>query len=111
MGQFDQDIPHSLFSLADESTGENISPLSELTHDLSISGIIVANQFKISVSFSPYRYQPQSIEKFLESYREEIGLIISHCQQKDDQELTPSDLSYTDLSLDELDDIMDNIQL
>jgi len=111
LGQFDQDIPHSLFSLAEESTGENISPLTELTHDLSISGIIFANQFKISVSFSPYRYQPQSIEKFLESYREEIGLIISHCQQKDDQELTPSDLSYTDLSLDELDDIMDNIQL
>ncbi len=111
LGQFDQDIPHNLFSLAEESTGENISPLSELTHDLSMSGIIVGNQFKISVTFSPYRYQPQSIEKFLELYREDIGLIISHCQQKDDHELTPSDLSYTELGLDELDDIIDSIQL
>jgi len=111
LGQFDQDIPHNLFSLAEESTGENISPLSELTHDLSISGIIVGNQFKISVTFSPYRYQPQSIEKFLESYREDIGLIISHCKQKDDHELTPSDLTYTELGLDELDDIIDSIQL
>jgi non-ribosomal peptide synthase protein (TIGR01720 family) len=111
LGQFDQDIPDDLFSLAEESPGENISPASELTHDLSISGIIVNNRFKISVTFSPARYNTQTIEKFVKFYQEELGLIISHCHQKDEPELTPSDLSYTELGLDELDDIIGRIQL
>jgi non-ribosomal peptide synthase protein (TIGR01720 family) len=111
LGQFDRDLAGGFFTLMEEYTGDHISPPAELIHDLSFDGMVINNRFKMSVTFSPHRFNRQSIEKLLESFKEELCLIVSYCIQKEDHESTPGDLTYRDLSLDEFDNLLDKIQI
>jgi len=99
LGQFDQDLSETLFRFGEESTGEPVSPLSELSHELSFVGITRNNQFTASVNFNPLRFKTEAIEGLLNSYKQELLTIISHCQEKRESEVTPSDLTWPNLSL------------
>ena len=102
LGQFDQDLSETWFRFGEESSGEPVSPESELPHELSFVGITRNNGFTASVNFNPQRFEPKSIEEVLNSYREALLTIISHCQAQKEAEITPSDLTWSHLSLAQL---------
>jgi surfactin family lipopeptide synthetase A len=105
LGRIDEDISLSMFDLAEESCGDLINSQSKRTHELEFSGIVHARQLRFSVTFSARRFKQQTIQKLLDCYQEALQGIIEHCQQHTTPVITPSDLTYNNLSLEEFDEI------
>ncbi len=108
LGQFDGELSDS-FRLAEESVGDAISPEIPFTCDLDINSIVVRNQLELSISYNRHYYESETIEQIGENFKQQLQAIIHHCTQTKDTGLTPSDIDYDGLSIEELDGILDNL--
>jgi len=103
LGQFSEDNPQRRFRIDWALTGQTVSPEAPRAHDLDIVGLVVAGQLEITGSYHNKRYNTASIEKLLTAYQNALSTVIAHCQSQQSTELTPADLTYKDISLEELD--------
>jgi non-ribosomal peptide synthase protein (TIGR01720 family) len=103
MGQFGTQAGPTLFQVSTDDTGEGVNPLAERSVDIDVSAMVLENELELSVSCSRHRYAEHSIKDFLRIMHEEIIAVSDHCLDKEISELTPSDLTCSDISLDELD--------
>ncbi|MDM8548440.1 amino acid adenylation domain-containing protein [Desulfobacterales bacterium HSG2] len=108
LGQFDEDTG-GLFRLAEESPGNPVSPESVIIHDLEISGMVIRGELQISVCYNGVCYKPETIGMFAASFKQELLEIINHCLNIKDSEITPSDIDYEGLDIDELDAVLDGL--
>ena len=108
LGQFDEDMGTGFCEIAQESMGDAIAPDTEITHDIDISGIVIRGQLKLSVSYNKKRYRSKTIGGIMADYMEQLKAIITHCQERQTNELTPSDLTYSDFTLDEFEGIFED---
>lgn len=105
LGQFDSDIDENVFSISPYSEGNAMSPESERSFNIDISGIVAAGKLSITITYNPDTFLKTSMLKLSQAYEECLHLIISHCLNKENSELTPADLGYGELSLEGLDKI------
>ncbi len=103
LGQFDTDIKHLPFRLAEESVGNTEGENIKIGFDLEILGVIINNRLAITLRFNRRQYNPGTIGKLLNFYQEELRSIISYCSARKERVLTPSDLTYRGLSVEVLD--------
>ncbi|MGR3219879.1 MAG: amino acid adenylation domain-containing protein [Candidatus Anammoxibacter sp.] len=103
LGSFDEKINSEFFNEAHEFIKNTIHPELKSIHDMDIEGKIIGGILELAVSYNTNTYKTQTIEKLLQTYRNEIQLIIDYCMEIKAAELTPSDLTYNMLSLSELD--------
>lgn len=97
------DTPNSLFSFSSESIGASVpEENTQSTILLDISGMIVSKELSMSVQYSGDRYADQTIEKFLNSYKDHLEKLIATVSNSDKSRLTSSDLTYKNLSFKEL---------
>jgi len=108
LGEFDDNINDSMFILAQESSGNQVSLNSNLIHNLEINGEIVAKQLQISVSYNQKIYKIETIKKICDSFQKELIEIIRHCIHIDDTEITPHDIDFDGFDIDELDAFLDD---
>ncbi|MFC0781249.1 amino acid adenylation domain-containing protein, partial [Flavobacterium sp. HJSW_4] len=107
LGNFGSNISdkdNSRFEFAHESVGAQVC-IENTTNDilLNVSGIIVAEQLSITFGYSSFVFEKQTIEKLTASYHKQLRkLINSLSQNKAIGLLTPSDLSYKGLSIEQL---------
>jgi amino acid adenylation domain-containing protein/non-ribosomal peptide synthase protein (TIGR01720 family) len=87
------------FSVSTEGVGVTVSPRAPRPVPLDLSALVVNGQMDITLSFDPNQHSAT----LLSHYRDALTQVIRHCLGRDANELTPSDLTYTDLSLEELD--------
>jgi len=111
LGQFDSDVGHMSFAIAPESSGSPLSPEEKREFDLDVGGIIAGQRLNMSIKYSDKQYKQETIAKWLENFEQELKRIIAFCSGREDKELTPSDLTYKDLSLDEIDAIGDQLDI
>ncbi|MCK4762898.1 MAG: amino acid adenylation domain-containing protein, partial [Candidatus Aminicenantes bacterium] len=102
LGQFDDDVRKMDFQVAAESPGADQSPMLERRFDLDISGSIANKRLRMSVRYNSKNFKVETIETLLENYKEELLRIISYCAGREEKELTPSDMTYDNLSFDSL---------
>lgn len=103
LGQFDADVEDLLsFELAPESVGSQVSPRQTLAHDWNFNCWIKDKKLEVHFEFSEKQYRQKTIESLLARFQHELRRVIALCLQSE-QELTPSDFLYKDLSLDDLD--------
>ncbi|MDY6988814.1 MAG: amino acid adenylation domain-containing protein [Thermodesulfobacteriota bacterium] len=105
LGQFDQDIGTDLFEISHEATPYDVSPAAPRLHDLDINVMVLHGQLEVSISYSKKQFKHQTITAILNDFREELLLLISHAKSRDMSELTPADLTYDSLSIEELEGI------
>lgn len=103
LGEFSSSIKSSIFSVSDKPIGYIRGPNSEREFILDFSGLITDGVLKVSVIFSNKQFEGTTIDIMLASFRHYLSEIISHCVNKGNQELTPSDFDYRDLTIEELD--------
>jgi len=108
MGEFDEAMRGS-FQIAKESSGKTVSPDSELIHDIDINGEIMQGRLKISVIFNQNAFKHETMEKLGADFKDALQKIMRHCMNIEDTEITPSDLDYKGLSIDELDNVLGNL--
>ncbi|MGD0283906.1 MAG: condensation domain-containing protein [Dissulfurispiraceae bacterium] len=109
LGRFDEDFGGDIFSIAEETAGNAVSPAFEAEHDLCISGIVLRGRLDVSVSFNRLYYKPDTIDLFITLYESELKRIIGHCLSRESTEITPSDIDYEGLSIDELDKVLEGL--
>jgi len=109
MGQFDEDMGDA-FDLASESSGNNVSPNSECLYDIDFNGIVIQGRLQVSVTYNRKLYAAETIEKLGADFKSELLTIVAHCAAVEDTEITPSDIDYEGLDMNELDAILGSLQ-
>jgi amino acid adenylation domain-containing protein/non-ribosomal peptide synthase protein (TIGR01720 family) len=102
LGQFDRDNHGEPAKISPINTGKNISAEMEQSHALDINGIVIQGKLSFSFAYSKYEYKRDNIERLVRCFRSCLANIVHHCKGKEEKELTPSDIGYTGLEIDEL---------
>ncbi|HWD97875.1 MAG TPA: amino acid adenylation domain-containing protein [Bryobacteraceae bacterium] len=98
LGQFDQSFEQAtLFSLANESRGQELSPRGHRRNLLEFNGNISGGQLHFTCVYSRWRNHRASIEQLLGQFAEELRGIIAHCVAPDVGGFTPSDFPLAQL--------------
>ncbi|MCP5053834.1 MAG: non-ribosomal peptide synthetase, partial [bacterium] len=102
LGQFGHQDQGEPIKISHLHTGENINPQMERLYALDINGLVSEGKLIFSFIFNKYEYQRVTIEKLAGCFKSFLLDIIDFCINRDEKELTPSDMGYTDLEIDQL---------
>ncbi len=108
MGQYDEDMQQGSgrFELSREEIGPQFSPQMKRDYVLDWNGMVQGGQLIMTCNYSAEEYKEEEIAGLLESYREQLERIADHCAERGETELTPGDLLYDGLSIEELNDLV-----
>jgi amino acid adenylation domain-containing protein/non-ribosomal peptide synthase protein (TIGR01720 family) len=110
LGQIDEDLNSVSFEIAKESPGNTQSMRQKRDYDLDVSGIIVNKQLLITIVYNKKQYKSETMAAILDHYKKELSRIISYCSAREKLELTPSDLTYKELSIETVDQLNQQYQ-
>lgn len=110
LGHFEEGGGKGFFEFAAESSGQPISPLLQRHHDLDVGGILVRGKLNLYIAYNSRTYRRESVEKLLSNYKEELLAVIAHCENKKEEEKTPSDFTHSTLSTDDYNSILEKIR-
>ena len=105
LGQFDTEADDGVLAIVREPVGEDVAAEGARPFELEFSAMVMGGRVECQLSFSRRRWQRASLEHVFNRYLAHLNEIVDHCRGRERQKLTPSDLSYSDLSIDELEDI------
>ncbi|WP_225000412.1 non-ribosomal peptide synthetase, partial [Cesiribacter sp. SM1] len=96
LGQLDNSLSNSKwFQEAAEPSGRQVGPLNEAGSKLEVNSSIANGQLSISWRYSRKQYEQETVEALAEQFLHQLRELISHCQQKQTPQLTPSDFGLT----------------
>lgn len=84
-----------------------MSPLGPRAFAIEIAALVVADRLRITISYPAGGLAEASVGKLLSALEEELRVLAEHCLHRKAPELTPADLTYKDLSLEEFDRLFD----
>ncbi|HLZ86559.1 MAG TPA: amino acid adenylation domain-containing protein [Puia sp.] len=111
LGQFDADIINKSFTIAVEPTGDEVARSSRNEYEWELLGMVKGGELELSLRFSGAQYKPETIRTLMGHYRSALESIIDFCCSYGKTELTPSDLTYKDLPVTQLDDLQRQYQI
>ncbi|MDD4111508.1 MAG: amino acid adenylation domain-containing protein [Herbinix sp.] len=109
LGQYSDQEEQGMITLSDMNSGKQIGPEVKRQHSLEITGCIKHNQLNISLNFNRKEYEEENIKRCTKIYKSILEEIISYCISKEKTEITPSDMTYNSLSMEELDDFVSEV--
>jgi amino acid adenylation domain-containing protein/non-ribosomal peptide synthase protein (TIGR01720 family) len=106
LGQFDADLGEKFFNVNLESIGRQIDLKEKRRYNFDISAFIGNGQLNIIVNYSHRQYKVESVRKLTEAFYGGLTDIINYCcSLKQEKELTPHDLTYKDLTINQLEEL------
>lgn len=108
LGQFDQDINTDTFSILNENIGLSVDLESENPYTFMIIGMIAEGEFRVTFHYNTLQYRRDSVVRLADSYKKNLKEIILHCTERE-EELTPADFDDDNLSVRDLENILDYI--
>jgi amino acid adenylation domain-containing protein/non-ribosomal peptide synthase protein (TIGR01720 family) len=105
LGQIDEDINQGIIKISPLNSGKTVSPRAQRPHAINIVGIIDNGQLNMSFTYDIKEFQRNRIEALSSCYQSKLEEIIEYCRARQEQELTPGDLDYSELSIEELDEL------
>jgi amino acid adenylation domain-containing protein/non-ribosomal peptide synthase protein (TIGR01720 family) len=105
LGQFDVGGGGEPFQLSELKVGDLINPALERRSLWDINGMIVGGELVLSFSYNRHEYKRTTAERWAGLYKSNLLKIIEHCLAKEKREPTPSDLTYADFSIAELEQL------
>ena len=95
LGQFDTSFDDaSPWRPADESSGVALDPQAPQWHEFSVNGQVYGGELRLSVAFSPERHRPDTVQAWVQAWRDELLALIDEGGQRaraGTQGATPSD--------------------
>ncbi|MCM3340480.1 non-ribosomal peptide synthase/polyketide synthase [Paenibacillus sp. MER TA 81-3] len=110
LGQFDQDLQSNGMLMSPLSSGSNTSGNQARQYALDINGMIMDGSLVFDLSYGSKEYRRETIEDLAGMLQEILREIIAHCTAKERPELTPSDVLLQGLSVEELEQIVEQTQ-
>ena len=74
-------------------------------HVLDISGMVVDKKMRLSIRYSNKQYTHTTIHRLIEAYEEQLQHIIKHLSAEQKTHVTPVDLTYKELTIEELQEL------
>jgi non-ribosomal peptide synthase protein (TIGR01720 family) len=105
LGQIDAGGDAAPLRLSSEPVEGGVSPDAWALAEIEVSALAVAGQMRLMLAFNAKRFALPAMQTLLETWHRELHAIVEHCRQQAHTELTPADLSYSKLSVDELEDL------
>ncbi|MGZ5620293.1 MAG: condensation domain-containing protein, partial [Methylobacter sp.] len=103
LGQMDAGDQNELFSIDWQGLGRAVSSKMPPAHELDILSLVDKKTLQFHFAYNRQRYADESIRQLAEMYLQNLSTLIAFCMAQDGSEVTPSDLTYQDISIDELD--------
>ncbi len=112
LGQVDL-VPEDrdLFGFSWINSGQNVSPEWENRYALDINGILKNGRLYLSIGFNKYRFRKEQVRELAERYKFHLVQVIRHCAAREKKELTPSDLGYNKISLEDFSMILNHAEI
>ncbi|MBE0342183.1 hypothetical protein E4V51_14890, partial [Paenibacillus sp. 28ISP30-2] len=109
LGQFDQDLENSDIQFSSYTGGEPISDSTLLEQPLNVNGVITAGVLTLEISYDRKVYHTENVENFAQLLRESLQEVIVHCASKERSELSPSDVLFKGLRLEQLEQLTEQM--
>jgi amino acid adenylation domain-containing protein/non-ribosomal peptide synthase protein (TIGR01720 family) len=94
---------------ADTMVGQDAHPGSESPYALEVNGTVQHGQLRLSFTYNTFEFKKESMEQLVGYYRSNLLRLIDHCCSRREQDLTPSDLGYSAINLEELEEIENDL--
>ncbi|MCY8373197.1 condensation domain-containing protein, partial [Bacillus haynesii] len=107
LGQFTEMADSGLFTRSTLPSGDPLSPETEKPNALDIVGYIENGILTMSIAYHSLEYKESTVAAVAASFKTYLLQLIDHCLELDGGELTPSDLGDDELTLEELDKLME----
>ncbi|MCY8068873.1 lichenysin non-ribosomal peptide synthetase LicA [Bacillus haynesii] len=107
LGQFTEMTDSGLFTRSTLPSGDPLSPETEKPNALDIVGYIENGILTMSIAYHSLEYKESTVVAVAASFKTYLLQLIGHCLERDGGELTPSDLGDDELTLEELDKLME----
>ncbi|WP_343914392.1 amino acid adenylation domain-containing protein, partial [Aquimarina litoralis] len=105
LGDFGDGIGNSetsLFEYCSDDIGLSSSSDNGQDTVLDISGMMSSGRLSMSIRYSDDLYDQSTIASLIASYKSHLEVLIGELSEEEQNHLTPSDLTFRDLSIDEL---------
>ena len=111
LGQFHQEETpgHEMKGISILKMEDITSPDIRRKNALDINGMIENGELILTIEYNPGAYKQDTIAHLAECIRSNLLKIIQHCTKKEEKELTPSDMDYTGISIDKLEQLEQEI--
>ncbi|NEP15182.1 MAG: non-ribosomal peptide synthetase, partial [Symploca sp. SIO2C1] len=110
LGQFDSNQFQQVSLQGDWNlAGPDQSPQGNRAHLLGINSLIVGDQFHVMWTYNSLIHKGSTITNLADKYIDVLQNIIAYCQSPEAGGYTPSDFPVVDLSQEELDDLLAEI--
>ncbi len=112
LGQLDQVVEQSsLFGPAAEAVGRTASPRGERHYLIEINAMIAAGQLQTTWVYSEHFHRPETIERLALGFIYGLRALMEHCRSVKTVAYTPSDFPDVELSDDQLDRLLAELNL
>ena len=105
LGQLDAGHSHAPLRVLPDVINGNVSPDATTLAEFEVSAFALAGQLNLTLAFSEQQIELNMASALLDNWKSQLVVILEHCSGRVHSELTPTDLSYTDITIDELEDI------
>jgi amino acid adenylation domain-containing protein/non-ribosomal peptide synthase protein (TIGR01720 family) len=110
LGQVDASLePNGLFSIAHESTGQEVGLGRQRVHMLEMNALTIGGQLHLQWSYSQRLHKQVTVERLGRMYLDALEELIAHCILPESGGYTPSDFSSSELSQQELDQLLSQL--
>ncbi len=110
LGQFDRVLQEKgFFAIARESVGPARSARMRRDHLLQINGQVAGGRLQVSWGFSDQMHRGETVEQWASEFLKRLRALIEHCQSKEAGGYIPSDFPLAQLSQEELDRLVSEI--
>ncbi|WP_144028931.1 non-ribosomal peptide synthetase, partial [Paenibacillus tyrfis] len=107
LGQFDQDFENSELQISPYSVGASLSGNRTQNYALDINGMISGGALQLTITYSGKEYRNETMERLAGMIRQALQEVIGHCVEKEQPELTPSDVLLKGLTVEELEQLVE----
>ncbi|MVO98370.1 non-ribosomal peptide synthetase [Paenibacillus lutrae] len=112
LGQFDEeaggDMPWRTSDLSDY-IGAETSLQAEKTLTFDINGMIMNGKLRLVFEYNGREYEASTVERLTAGYKKHLVQLIQHCCGKDTAEQSPTDFTYGQLSIAQLDTLSSSL--
>jgi non-ribosomal peptide synthase protein (TIGR01720 family) len=103
LGQVDADIENMSLGVAEESSGLTQSLDGERDFALEVQAIVVEGKLQLRIAYNSLQFENKTMDTLANTLQAELVRIIAHCTMQKYKELvTPSDLGFKDISIQQL---------
>ncbi|AIQ12432.1 non-ribosomal peptide synthetase [Paenibacillus durus] len=111
LGEIGGTAHDGLFGGSRFSLGESIGGKIIRSNPVEINAVIVNGRLMMSTTYNASEYSEAIISRFNNMYVDALEQIIAHCANKEYAEKTSSDYGYSDLSLEDLEELLSEYEV